>query len=144
VRWSTDGGATWISSGDQWETAYEGNALPSASTPAWTVMEGTETLATVGSGALCVTDNSTVSGSKIKWSRNWQASPSTGTTVLARVRCTAAGGDMTFMDNIVIADGVHSARLRILPGQVQVVDTNQSYSLDGTAWHIYRMTTLGA
>ena len=50
---------------------------------------------------------------------------------------------MTFMDNIVIADGVHSARFRIRPDQVQAMDTNQSYSLDAAAWHTYRITTLG-
>ena len=70
---TTDGGATWNSSGDQWEAAYEGNELPSASTLRWMVMEGSESWAAVSSGTLCVTDSSTASGSKIKWSRNWRA-----------------------------------------------------------------------
>ncbi len=144
VRWSTDGGATWTSSGDQWELRYEGNELPSAATPPWTAFEGAESLAAVSAGALCVTDDSTASGSKIKWSRAWQADPSRGTTVLARVRCTAAGGEATFRDNIVIEDGARSVHFRWLPHQVQAVNTNQSYPLDATAWHTYRITTLGA
>ncbi len=144
VRWSTDGGATWTSSGDQWETAYEANELPSAATPPWTAFEGTESLATVDSGVLCVTDNSTASGSKIKWSRSWQADPSRGTTVLARVRCTAAGGDPTYQDNIVIADGAHTERFRVLPDRIQAVESGQMYPLDGASWHTYRITTQGA
>ncbi len=143
VRWSTDGGATWTSSGDQWETAYEGDELPSASTPSWTAFEGTESLATVDSGTLCVTDSSTASGSKIKWSRAWRADPSRGTTVLAHVRCTAAGGDATYRDNIVIADGAHTERFRVLPDRIQAIESGQMYSLDGASWHTYRITTLG-
>jgi len=41
-----------------------GNALPSVSTPVWTVLEGTESLAAGELGTLCVTDNSTASGSR--------------------------------------------------------------------------------
>lgn len=144
VRWSTDGGATWTGSGDLWEAAYEGNALPSASTPAWTAFEGTESLAAVNSGALCVTDNSTVSGSKIKWSSAWRADPARGTTVLARIRCTAAGGDMTYLNNLVVEDGVHIATFRVLPSRIVAVESGLSYPLDGAAWHTFRITTLGS
>jgi hypothetical protein len=144
VRWSTDGGATWMSTADQWEAAYEGNELPSASNPPWSAFEGTESLAAVNAGALCVADNSTASGSKIKWSRAWRADPSRGTTVLARIRCTAVGGDATYRDNLVIADGVRSERFRFLPDRIQAMDSGLAYLLDASSWHTYRITTVGA
>jgi hypothetical protein len=143
VRWSTDGGVTWASSGDQWETGYEGNELPSAAVPPWTVLEGIEGLGTVSAGVLCVADNSTTSGSKIKWSRAWRAIPSHGTTVMARIRCTAAAGDTTYLDNLVLEDGVHRERFRILPNRIEAVQAGLAYALDATAWHTYRVNTLG-
>jgi len=110
VYWSTDGGDTWKASG--WECKYEADAMPSASNPAWTVAEGSESYGSVNSGVLRVNDNSTGSGSKIKWSRAWRATQSSGATVITRARCAAVGGDTTYLGNIYVDDGVDGPAYR--------------------------------
>src|SRR4029079_2874631 len=101
-----DGGATWNTSGAAlWQGQYTGDALPSASTPSWSVPEGSEVYAGFAGGLLRVNDNSTVSGSKVKWSRWWNAVPAVGTTLVARARCAAIGGDTTLLGNLFVEDG---------------------------------------
>lgn len=137
--WSTDGGVTWLPNG--WDCQYEANQLPTAATPAWTVFEGSESYASVNSGILRVNDNSTASGSKIKWSRSWGAIPSVGTTVLVRAKCNSTGGDTTYTMNVFIEDGMHQESLKIMTDRIVAVNANTTYLLDGTQWHTYRMTT---
>ena len=144
VHWSTDGGATWLSSGGTgWQCRYEGGVLPSAAVPGWTVVEGSEVWASVDSGILRVNDTGTVSGDKIKWSRNWGASPATGTTVITRARCASHGPDTTYTGNIMVEDGSRKESLKILTDRIETGESGQTYFLDGTAWHVYRMTTEG-
>lgn len=140
--WSTDGGITWNPSG--WECRYEAAALPTASSPAWTVAEGAESYASIISPDLLrVNDNSIASGSKVKWSRAWGANPATGTTVLARARCASASGDTTYSSNIFIEDGAHTESLKILPDRLVLANSGQTVMLDGTQWHTFRLTTKG-
>lgn len=142
VHWSTDGGTTWNSSGGApWEAAYEAAALPSVSNPAWSVAEGSEGLGSVSRGVLRVNDTSTASGSKVKWSRSWGASSTTGATVVARARCASVGGDTSLLDNIYVEDGAYSQRFQILPDSVVAADAGLSLPLDGMRWHTYRITT---
>lgn len=137
--WSTDGGVTWLPNG--WDCQYEANQLPTAATPAWTVFEGSESYASVNSGILRVNDNSTASGSKVKWSRNWGASPGTGATVLVRAKCNSTGGDTTYTMNVFIEDGTYQESLKIMTDRIVAVNANTTYMLDGTQWHTYRLTT---
>jgi len=144
VHWSADGGMTWTSSGGAlWNGSYEGDSIPSASNPSWHAIEGSESLASVSAGALRVNDTSTASNTKLKYERLWRASPAMGTTVVARVRCAAAGGDTTFTSNLFVEDGVHEVSLKILPDRIVARPAGLTYLLNGTAWHIYRITTRG-
>ena len=138
VQWSTDGGNTWAYS-KIWDCRYEGTALPAASSPAWTVAEGTESLASLDADGVFVNDNRT--DAKLKWERNWGATPSIGTTVLTRVRCESVGGDTSLIGNIYIEDGAYSERFKITNTSIIAADSGVSYNLDATAWHTYRITT---
>jgi len=142
VQWSSDGGLTWNSSGGiQWQCRYEATLLPSASTPNWDVPEGSESWASVSSGVLRVNDTSMDPGTKIKWSRDWNASPSIGTTVVARARCASVGGDTTFLGNIFVEDGSAGERFKIMTDRLVAAETGLTYLLDATQWHVYRITT---
>lgn len=142
VLWSSDGGTTWNQAGGVlWNVQYEANELPSAASPSWSVPEGSESLGSVDAGVLHVSDTSTASGSKVKWARSWNASASVGTTVLARVRCTAVGGDTTLLGNLFIEDGAHREQFRIMPDRLVTMQSGLTYLLDGTQWHVYRITT---
>lgn len=143
VHWSIDGGTTWSSSSlatSLWDLHYGATTLPSAATPPWTVVEGSESYATLDSGAVHVNDNSTASGSKIKWSRAWGVTPAMGATVLARVKCDSAGGDTSLLGNLYIDDGVKFERFRITPTKIEAVLSGRTYNLDATQWHTYRIT----
>lgn len=143
VYWSTDGGVTWGPSG--WDCTYSGVALPTASSPAWTVAEGSESYGSIVSPDLLrVNDNSIVGGSKIKWSRSWGASPANGTTVLVKARCASASDDLTYVCNVFVEDGARREVLKILPDRIVTAESGQTYMLDGTQWHTYRMTTSGS
>ncbi|UCD28003.1 MAG: hypothetical protein JSV03_13020 [Planctomycetota bacterium] len=142
VYWSTDGGQTWSGSGAAiWDCEYEANAMPSISEPVWTVAEGSETWATVNSGILDINDTSTANGSKVKWSRAWKASPSVGTTVLAHARCISTGGTTTLLGNLYVDNGDRRERFKIMTDRIEAGETGKTYYLDGTQWHIYRITT---
>ncbi|MDO8586543.1 MAG: sugar-binding protein [Armatimonadota bacterium] len=141
VQWSTDGGQTWKSS--SWETAYDANALPSVSTPSWAVAEGSEVWASVNAGELRVNDTSTGGGTKIKWSRNWHVNPAVGSTVLARARCAATGGDTTYMGNIFVEDGSRLQTFKIYTDRLVAYEAAITYYLDATQYHTYRVTTKG-
>jgi len=142
AMWSTDGGATWsVSGGNQWDCRYQTARLPSDSAPLWTVLEGSETYASLESGLLHINDTSTDWGSKLRYVGRWSASSTTGATVLLRARCASAGADTTGIGNVIMDDGAHRERFRILPTAVQAAESGLSYALDGTQWHTYRMTT---
>ncbi len=144
VYWSTDGGTTWSQSGGMlWDGQYEADVLPSAALPPWSVTEGNESLGSVSAGILHVSDTSTASGSKVKWARSWNASASTGTTVLARARCTAVGGDTTLLGNLFVEDGAHREQFKIMPDRLVAMELGVTHLLDGTQWHLYRVTTKG-
>jgi len=87
-----------------------------------------------------VNDNSTASGSKIKWAKAWGVGPSTGATILARMKCDSAGGDTSLLGNIYIDDGVKFERFRLTPTSIQAVHSSGNYNLDATQWHTYRIT----
>lgn len=141
VHWSTDGGATWSASGGSiWDGQYDCGAMPVAANPAWSFLEGTETIASVNAGVLRIIDASTASGSKVKWLRSWGAVPAVGTTILARARCTAVGGDTTYLGNLFVEDGVYAEQFKIMTDRIEV-GSGLSYALDGTQWHLYRITT---
>jgi hypothetical protein len=143
VHWSTDAGTTWSSSSlatSLWDLHYGATTLPGAATPPWNVSEGSETYATLDSGAVHVNDNSAASGSKIKWSRAWGVTPSMGATVLARIKCDSAGGDTSLLGNLYVDDGVKCERFRITPTKVEAVLSGKTYNLDATQWHTYRIT----
>jgi hypothetical protein len=88
-----------------------------------------------------VNDSSTASNTKLKYERLWRASPAVGATVIARARCAAAGGDTTFTGNLFIEDGAHEESLKILADRIVARSAGLTYVLDGTNWHIYRITT---
>ncbi|MDO8588847.1 MAG: hypothetical protein Q7T82_17595, partial [Armatimonadota bacterium] len=142
VHWSTDTGATWSTSilGALWDDHYGGTTLPSAATPVWTVAEGSESWATLEPGVAHVIDNSMASGSKIKWSRAWGITPSTGATVLARIKCDSVGGDMTYLGNIYVDDGVKHERFKVTPTSISAANSGYTYNLNATQWHTYRIT----
>ena len=145
VHWSTDGGDTWNSSGGTtWDCEYEAAELPTDALPRWSVLEGLDATGistSIVSGYLHLIDSSTAWGSKIKWMRSWGADPTVGTTVLARVRCTAEGGDTSSLGNILVEDGVLREQLKILTDRIVAVESGETYTLDGTQWHEYRITT---
>jgi hypothetical protein len=141
VYWSTDGGATWSQSGGSaWDCQYAADDLPTQATPAWSEPEGNGVTATVASGILHVIDNSTDWGTKVKWARSWGASPAIGTTLLARVKCNATGGDTTVLGNLFVEDGTNREQLKIMTDRI-ATETGSPYDLDGTQWHTYRITT---
>lgn len=141
VHWSSDGGLTWESSGGVlWNGRYEGDALPSTSIPAWYPVEGSESLASITSGLLRVLDASTAANTKLKYERLWRASPATGATVLARVRCASAGGDTTYTGNLFLENGAYTESFAILPDRVAARETGLTHFLDGTVFHVYRIT----
>ncbi len=142
VQWSTDGGQTWEPSG--WDCRYEADAIPGTSNPTWYAAEGSETWGSVADGALRVNDTSTASGTKIKWARDWGASPSIGTTIMARARCASTGGDTSLLGNLYIEDGAHYERFKIMTDRIQAGESGGTYLLDGTQWHTYRITTRGS
>ncbi|MBI4580126.1 MAG: hypothetical protein HY718_10520 [Planctomycetes bacterium] len=140
--WSVDGGATWDSSGGSlWDVQYEADSLPSAALPAWTVPEGSESWASVNAGLLRINDTSTEWNSKVKWARSWAMSPSVGATVVARARCAAIGGDTTLLGNLFVEDGARSERFKIVADRVVAAESNLTFLLDGTQWHVYRIAT---
>jgi len=142
VRWSTDGGATWTSSGEPVETAYEGNELPSARPPSWTAFEGTESLAT--------------------WIQARCASPTTAPSPVPRSSGRGPGRPILREEHRAGPRPLHCSRwrhdlheqhcgrrrrsqrdfqspARSRPGR----ESGQTYPLDGASWHTYRITTLG-
>ena len=121
---------------------FEGNALPTASTPAWTLYEGTETWASVSNGVLRVNDTGTVSNDKIKWIRNWDATSSRGGTVMVRARCASYNDAGAFIANLFIEDAKYSEEFSILSDRIRARNAGLEYALDGTQWHTYRITTL--
>jgi hypothetical protein len=145
VHWSSDGGTSWQSSGGVlWNGQYEAAALPSASAPAWHAVEGSGSIATVSGGVLRILDNSTAGNTKVKFERLWRASPATGATVLARVRCASAGGDTTYSANLFVEDGQHSESFKILPDRIVAREAGLTYWLTGTSFHVYRITIKGS
>lgn len=145
VHWSTDGGAMWTSSGGAlWNGQYEGDALPSSAAPAWHPVEGSEAYASVAGGVLRVLDTSTAANTKLKYERQWRASPTTGATVLARVRCAAAGGDTTYTGNLFVEDGAHEESLKILADRIVARNAGLTHYLDATVFRVYRLTLKGA
>lgn len=145
VHWSTDGGATWQQSGGvAWDHEYNADKLPSISTPNWALYEGSEAYGSVSSGVLRVNDSSTGSNTKVKWSRAWGASSYTGTTTVVRARCDAAGGNTSMLGNVFIEDGSRLEMFAIMTDRVVAKYANLTYMLDGTQWHVYRITTKNA
>ncbi len=145
VHWSNDGGRTWQSSGGAlWNGGYDGDKLPAAASPAWHPVEGSEMYASVTNGLLRILDNSTAGNTKLKYERLWRASPADGATLVARARCAAAGGDTTYTGNLFVENGQYEESLKILPDRILARNTGQTYFLDGTQFHIYRLTLRGA
>lgn len=145
VHWSQDGGLTWNQSGGStWDGEYQGDVLPTADTPRWTLPEGNGVSTSLVSGYLHIEDNSTLSGSKVKYARSWGADPVRGTTVLARARCTAIGGNTDLLGNLFVEDGARREQLQILPDRVVAAESGIVYDqgFDGTQWHVYRIATL--
>ncbi|MHC4675676.1 MAG: LVIVD repeat-containing protein [Planctomycetota bacterium] len=146
VYWSTDDGESWSESGGAlWDCLYEADELPTAAVPPWTEPEGNNVNSWISSGILHVEDTSTAGGTKVKWARSWGASPSTGATLLARVKCNSAGGDPTYYGNLFIDDGSYRERFAILPDRIEAKEAgiiyNDGGTFNGTVWHQYRITT---
>jgi len=146
VYWSTDGGETWDSSGGPlWDVQYEANELPTAASPSWTEPEGNNVNDWIDAGILHVEDTSTAGGSKVKWARSWNVSPSTGATLFTRMKCNSAGGDPTYYGNLFIDDGAYRERFAILTDRIEAKEAgivyNDGGTFDGTLWHQYRITT---
>ena len=139
--WSTDGGETWEQSGGtEWSCQYEADELPTDATPPWTEPEGNGVTAWVDSGVLHVNDTVADWGAKVKWARSWGASPSVGTTLLARVKCNSVQDD-PYLGNLFVDDGVLQEHFKIMTDRIEVGETAGTHYLDGTQWHIYRVTT---
>ncbi len=142
VLWSKDGGLTWSASGAAfWQTQYTGDLLPSAAAPSWSVPEGSEVWASVSGGLLRVNDTSTAGNTKVKWARSWNASPAVGTTLLTRARCASVGGDTSLLGNLFVEDGVRAEQFKIMPDRLVAFNAGLTYLLDGTQFHVYRVTT---
>jgi hypothetical protein len=145
VYWSTDAGLSWQSSGGAlWNGQYEADTLPSASVPAWHPVEGSEGWASAANGLLRILDNSTAANTKLKYERLWKASFATGATVVARVRCLAAGGDTTYTGNLFVEDGVFGESFKILPDRIVARAAGLTHFLNATVFHTYRLTAKGA
>ena len=141
IHWSNDGGDTWSSSGGAlWQHRYEGDVLPSDVGQNWLLAEGTSSIASISQGALRINDASTNSGSKLKYARSWNASPAVGLTVLARMRCPSAGGDLALAGNIYVEDGAHLERFAVRPDRLVAGESGRSVALTGAQWHLYRIT----
>jgi len=139
--WSTDGGVTWEQSGGTaWSGQYEAEELPTDATPPWTEPEGNGVTAWVDSGILHIDDAIADWGAKVKWARSWGASPSVGTTLLARVKCNSVQED-PYLGNLFVDDGVLREHFKIMTDRIEVGETTGTHYLDGTQWHVYRVTT---
>jgi hypothetical protein len=127
-----------------WDTQYEADAMPRASSPSWKLFEGTEAIATVEDGVLHINDNLTTA--KVKWIRNWDATNTHGTTVVCRARCASyevGSGSITTMGNIYIEDGKYQEVFAILSDKLRANWANIEVPINGTQWHTYRITTKG-
>ncbi|MDO8684122.1 MAG: fibronectin type III domain-containing protein [Armatimonadota bacterium] len=136
---------------EPWTVEYFADALPSSSSPAWTIFDAgnNESYSHIepGGGILHVLDNSTISGSKIRWYRNWTASNSAGTTVLTRAKCESVTAT-EYNTNVTLSDGARYINFVIFPNKVAskaeaTAVLDQQYALDGTVYHRYRFTLVG-
>ena len=127
-----------------WDVQYDGEALPTAARPAWTLFEGTATWASVTNGALRVNDTGTAAGDKVKWARRWPATSSRGATVMVRARCASYNTGGAFIPNLILEDGKYLEEFALLSDRIRARHAGIEYGLDGTQWHLYRITTLGS
>ncbi len=119
-----------------WNTQYEADAMPRFSYPQWKLFEGIETIASVSDGILHIDDNLTTA--KVKWTRNWDATNTHGTTVVIRARCASyeiGSGSITTMGNIYIEDGKYQEAFAILSDKLRANWANIEVPIDGTQWH---------
>ena len=125
-----------------WDVVYECNETPTQANPAWEVREGNDDLGSVvpdsdvpGNSLLFINDDG---GEKIKWKIAWNADNSTGITAVLRARMEATGGDSSL---ITLRNGGGREDLRWIDANtLTLTRSGLTYSLDATAWHIYRVT----
>ncbi|MDO8588419.1 MAG: hypothetical protein Q7T82_15435 [Armatimonadota bacterium] len=137
---------------ETWTVEYAADALPSVSSPAWTIFDAGNDEAyshiEPGGGILHILDNSIDWGTKIRWYRDWSASNAAGTTVLTRAGCDSATAT-EYTSNVTLSDGAMYINFVILPDKVAskaeaTAILDQQYSLNGTLYHKYRFTLIGA
>ena len=140
--------ATDFASPEPWAVEYHADALPSGSSPAWTILDdgGSESYSHIEpeGGILHILDTSTDWGTKIRWYRNWSASSTAGTTVITRARSDAVVPD-AYASNVTLSDGVYYINFVIWPDRIgskanATTTVDRQYLLDGTVYHKYRFT----
>ncbi|MDO8588077.1 MAG: fibronectin type III domain-containing protein [Armatimonadota bacterium] len=126
--------------GMSWQVMYEGDVLPSAASPSW-AFAGSESWASIVSGAVRVNDNSTATGSYVTWRQGWVASNATGTTVETRMRCASITYNSA-QKNVELLDGTKSVGFLLYTNKIEVIG-GSSYNLTGSTYHTYRFTLQG-
>jgi hypothetical protein len=126
---------------------YTPTTLPEDATPAWT-RSGTEA-ASIGGGFLTVSDTGTTSGEYLEWSLAETADNATGNTMEASIRVNSigfadvAGGDYPVIMHI--GDGTRRDWLYFQDlTSVGLASTGETFSLDATVFHIYRLLLQGS
>jgi len=135
---------------DNW-TVYECSQLPGDATPSWYEQSSTEL--DDEAVLLSVIDDPCHSGNKLikvdemagnykeAWAYDWGMSPSTGATIVSRVKAFDTGADRYF--EISFRDGVYQERMEAYANTLNMVYGGSSASVDTDDWHLYRITLQG-
>ncbi|MDO8589593.1 MAG: sugar-binding protein [Armatimonadota bacterium] len=125
------------------DTQYEGDDLPTWTTPRWTLFEGTESIATASNGILRINDTG---ASDVKWTRNWDATSARGTTILFRAKCDSYnyGSSAANLNNIFFEDGRYQEQFAVYSNKFRANRAQLEFPVSGNQWHTYRISTQGS
>lgn len=132
-----------LSADEGWDEAYSGSVLPESGEWPWSVAAGPNTTAESAGTCLRIADTGRAKGELRLYTRQWQADPSLGGVVEARLKVLSCSGPSGVI--LMAADGAQEAALTFYPDRIEAGSGGACIRQLDTAggFHTYRLELTG-